>query len=142
MSKHINPDHLDRKFYTHWANDRVRYGDLDPVGHANNAAYSTYFETGRFALLQDIKIGKSHIHDTAIVQLNISFIKELTIGTDIHIGVKVGRIGQSSLQIFSAIFVDGECHAYSEAICVVFDKEKRKATQIPDDLREKLTKFQ
>ena len=25
----------------------VRYGDLDPQGHLNNAKYLTFFETGR-----------------------------------------------------------------------------------------------
>jgi len=33
--------------YPYRLTDNVRYGDLDPNHHVNNATYSTYFETGR-----------------------------------------------------------------------------------------------
>src|SRR3954447_19148774 len=33
-----------REFYPYWINESVRFADLDPLGHVNNAAISTYFE--------------------------------------------------------------------------------------------------
>ncbi len=32
--------------------DNVRFGDLDPNQHVNNAVYATYFETGRVTLMK------------------------------------------------------------------------------------------
>ena len=33
--------------------DNVRFADLDPNQHVNNAVYATYFETGRVTLMKD-----------------------------------------------------------------------------------------
>ena len=33
--------------------DNVRFADLDPNQHVNNAVYATYFETGRVTLVKD-----------------------------------------------------------------------------------------
>src|SRR5437868_2071401 len=35
----------------------VRFGDLDPQGHVNQAVFSTYFESGRVAMFPDKNLG-------------------------------------------------------------------------------------
>ncbi len=37
--------------------DNVRFADLDPNQHVNNAVYATYFETGRVTLMKDRSFG-------------------------------------------------------------------------------------
>ena len=37
--------------------DNVRYADLDPNQHVNNAVYASYFETGRVTLMKDRSTG-------------------------------------------------------------------------------------
>ena len=37
--------------------DNVRFADLDPNGHVNNATYASYFETGRVTLMKDRAYG-------------------------------------------------------------------------------------
>src|ERR1700751_5608524 len=37
--------------------DNVRYADLDPNHHVNNAVYASYFETGRVTLVKDRSYG-------------------------------------------------------------------------------------
>src|SRR4051812_49806266 len=46
-------EHLDPSFYRHWIEDRVRFADLDPLGHCNNAAIGGFFESSRVALFAD-----------------------------------------------------------------------------------------
>ena len=46
------PQLLSRASYKLWAEDRIRFGDTDRLGHVNNAKYSTYFETARVELMQ------------------------------------------------------------------------------------------
>ncbi len=36
--------------------DNVRFADLDPNQHVNNAVYATYFETGRVTLMKDRRL--------------------------------------------------------------------------------------
>src|SRR5919112_664081 len=40
-------ERLDPSFYRHWIEDRVRFADLDPLGHCNNAAIGGFFEAPR-----------------------------------------------------------------------------------------------
>ena len=35
----------------------VRFGDLDPQGHVNQAVFNTYFESGRVAMLRNKDLG-------------------------------------------------------------------------------------
>jgi len=48
-----SPDRLEPSFYHHWIGDRVRFADLDPLGHCNNAAIGGFFESSRIALFAD-----------------------------------------------------------------------------------------
>jgi acyl-CoA thioester hydrolase len=43
--------------YPHRVDDVIRYGDLDPQGHVNNAVFSTYFESGRVAMFRGPDLG-------------------------------------------------------------------------------------
>ena len=51
------PAHVDRtprlEDFPYRLTDNVRFADLDPNGHVNNAVYATYFETGRVTLMKD-----------------------------------------------------------------------------------------
>ena len=57
----------------------IRYGDLDPQGHVNNAKYLTYFEQARVHYL--IELG--------LFSADQSFMDLALIVADIHI--KIGR---------------------------------------------------
>src|SRR6188768_3836777 len=43
--------------YPHRVSEIVRFGDLDPQGHANQAVFLTYFESGRVAMFRDPDLG-------------------------------------------------------------------------------------
>lgn len=131
----------DPDFYKFWSKEVVRYGDLDPVGHANNAAYATYFETGRVDLLKDLKSQQDAEQNTAIVQLNISFMNELRLGDEIKIGISIGKIGTSSVEIYSALFRDNQCVATAFAVAVNFDMVKRRSLAFDAGLRALLEQY-
>ena len=54
-----------REFYPYWIDESVRFADLDPLGHVNNAAISTYFESARVALFSDA--GNSPVRGAACI---------------------------------------------------------------------------
>ena len=67
--------------------DIIRFGDLDPQGHVNNAVFATYFETGRVVLLRDAKYGLRVAGGTFVLaRLEIEFRKELHWPGTIEIG--------------------------------------------------------
>ena len=56
----------------------VRFGDLDPQGHANQAVFLTYFESGRVAMFRnpDLSIGVPGI-TYVMVRMEVDYMKEL-----------------------------------------------------------------
>ena len=72
--------------------DNVRYADLDPNQHVNNAVYATYFETGRVTLMKD------HGHGLMppglswmMVRLDMHFRAELRWPGTVEMGLGAGR---------------------------------------------------
>ena len=43
--------------YPHRVAEIVRFGDLDPQGHVNQAVFLTYFESGRVAMFRNPDLG-------------------------------------------------------------------------------------
>src|SRR3954447_4916917 len=77
--------------------DNVRFADLDPNGHVNNAVYATYFETGRVTLVKDKSRGL--VPDGAswmMVRLDIHFRAELRWPGTIELGTGVAKLGRTS----------------------------------------------
>ena len=73
--------------------DNVRFADLDPNQHVNNAVYATYFETGRVTLMKDRSYGLMPQGLAWImVRLDIHFRAELRWPGTIEMGLGVSQI--------------------------------------------------
>ena len=79
----------------------VRYGDLDPQGHVNNAKYLTYFEQARIYYL--IQLGLFNKDQSfmevgvIIADIHITYHSTTHYGDDIKVGVKITKIGAKSI---------------------------------------------
>jgi acyl-CoA thioester hydrolase len=124
------------------AADIIRFGDLDPQGHVNNAVYATYFETGRVLLLRAPENAINVAGTTSVVaRLDISFLKELHWPGNVEIGTGTVEIGRSSYVFAQAVFCDGVCAATGRATMVMIDAETRRARPLPDEVIARLEKL-
>ena len=115
--------------------DIIRFGDLDPQSHVNNAVFSTYFETGRVALLRDPKYGLRVPGATFVLaRVEIDFRKELLWPGTIEIGTGIADIGRRSFTYAQAIFHEGTCAATSRVTMVLIDQATRQPRPLPDDI--------
>ena len=120
--------------------DNVRFADLDPNGHVNNAVYATYFETGRVTLMKDqsywrLPEGLAWI----MVRLDIHFRAELHWPGTIEMGLGVTKFGRTSVSFDQVVFSDGRCVASAQAVTVLIDQATRKPTPLTADI---IAKFQ
>jgi acyl-CoA thioester hydrolase len=135
-------DATDTSCYRHWAEDHVRFADLDPLGHCNHAVISGFFESSRVALFEAAghRLGE-YGRSLSIVRLLIEFRRELLYGARVRIGARVLKLGRTSVTLGGAVFDGDQCAATAEVVGVLIDLEARKPTGLPADLREQLSRY-
>ena len=126
--------------YPHRVTDNIRFGDLDPQGHVNQAVFLTYFETGRVAMFrnEDLSIGVPGL-TYVMVRVEVDYIRELRWPGGVNIGTGVSEFGRSSFKVSQAIFRDGVCAALGKATLVCMDVKTRKATPLPEQAIARLS---
>ncbi len=122
--------------------DNVRYGDLDPNKHVNNAVYATYFETSRVTLLRSgdrglMPKGLSWM----LVHLAIDFRAEMHWPGQFDLGIGVRRLGRTSARFDQAVFANGVCTASAEAVTVLVDATTRKPAPLTEDIVARFAPF-
>ncbi len=115
--------------------DNVRFADLDPNAHVNNAVYATYFETGRVTLVKDLSHGLMPVRLAwVLVRLDIHFRAELRWPGTIEMGLGVAKFGRTSVTFDQVVFSQGECVASAQAVTVLIDEATRKPTPLTDEI--------
>lgn len=116
--------------------DNVRYADLDPNNHVNNAVYSSYFETCRVLLTRDQTLGLTPAgFGWVLAGINIHFRAELHWPGQIELGLAVARLGRTSVTFDQVVFSQGRCIASAAATTVMVDLASRKPVPLPDQVR-------
>jgi acyl-CoA thioester hydrolase len=126
----------------------IRYGDLDPQGHVNNAKYLTYFEQARIYYL--IQLGlfnrDQSFMDVGIIiaDIHITFQTPARYDDRIKIGVRTSKIGNKSMTVEQCVMNadTGEMLASGTVILVTFDYREHKTISVPDEWREKISSFE
>jgi acyl-CoA thioester hydrolase len=120
--------------------DNVRFADLDPNGHVNNAVYASYFETGRVTLMKDRSYWQLPEDLTWImVRLDIHFRAELHWPGTIEMGLGVAKFGRTSVTFDQVVFSQDRCVASAQAVTVLIDLVTRKPTPLTAEI---IAKFQ
>lgn len=116
--------------------DKVRYADTDRQGHVNNAAFSTFLETGRVEFLYNPRDplaadGASFV----IANLGLTFLSEITWPGRVDIGTGVAKVGNSSLRLFQGLFQEGRSVATAETVIVQMSEASRKSHPLSEKAR-------
>ena len=126
--------------YPYRLTDNVRFADLDPNGHVNNAVYATYFETGRVTLMKDKNYWQLPEGLTWImVRLDTHFRAELHWPGTIEMGLGVAKFGRTSVTFDQVVFSEGRCVASAQSVTVLIDQATRKPTPLTPEI---IAKFQ
>ena len=123
----------------------TRWSDNDIYGHVNNVTYYSYFDTAANRYL--IEEGGLDIEDGSIVGYVVNsgceYHAPITYPEAIEAGVRVDRLGNSSVQYGIAIFREGEdlAAAHGHFVHVFVDREADRSVAIPAGLRAALERL-
>jgi acyl-CoA thioester hydrolase len=120
--------------------EKVRFRDLDPMGHVNNAVFLTYIEQARVAFLAEVGAATG-LEDMSMIvaRIEIDFKAPVRLGDELEISVHASRFGTKSFDLDYVLRVDGEVVAQAKSVQVAYDYDRRQAMPLPADWREKLT---
>ena len=125
----------------------VRYGDLDPQGHVNNAAFLVYLEHARVAYIRHLDLwdGGSFLEIGIILaRIELDYLAPILITDPVEVGMRTSRLGNKSLDMDYVIrnTDSGLIYARAKTVQVAFDYQTGKTIPIRDDWRKTLTDFE
>jgi len=126
----------------------VRYGDLDPQGHVNNAKHLTYFEQARIAYMIELGLftrDQSFMEIGVILaDVHITYLAPIYYAEHIKVGVRSTKLGNKSMT-WAQNIVDaktGKELAKGEVVLVAYDYREQRTINIPHEWREKIKAFE
>jgi acyl-CoA thioester hydrolase len=136
---------LRRGDYRHFHAIATRWMDNDAYGHVNNVVYYSYFDTVVNEYL--IRAGVLDIEASPVIGLVVEtqcrYFSELAFPQTVHAGLRVARLGTSSVRYEIGIFADDEQTACAQGhfVHVYVDRKTRRPTPLPEPLRAALEKL-
>src|SRR5439155_25987713 len=89
--------------------EQVRFRDLDPMGHVNNAVFLTYLEQARVAFFAQAGAATGLKDMNMIVaRVEIDFKAPVRLGQEVEVSVRASRFGTKSFDLEYELRVDEE----------------------------------
>src|SRR3974390_441403 len=120
----------------------TRWMDNDVYGHINNVVYYSYFDT----LVNEhlIHVGGLDFHDAPVVGLVVEtccrFHRSLSFPGVVDAGLRVARLGHSSVRYEIGLFAEGEDSAAADGhfVHVWVERASNRPTRVPEAIRKAL----
>lgn len=139
MSK---PGALTRDAYPHFQSIQTRWMDNDVYGHVNNVNYYSYFDTAvnSYLLSQGVLDFEHGETIGLVVETQCNYFAPLSFPDLVDAGVRVTRLGGSSVRYEIGLFRKGEAHAAAQGhfVHVYVGRESRRPVAIGEALRTAL----
>ncbi|MBY8952615.1 acyl-CoA thioesterase [Pseudomonas carnis] len=134
-----------RDDYRHFQPITTRWHDNDAYGHVNNVTYYSFFDTAVNTYL--IEQGGLDIHDGEVVGFVVSsacdYFASIAFPECIEVGLRVGKLGNSSVQYELAVFKASEQEACAAGrfVHVFVDRASNQPVPIPGMLRDAMQRL-
>ena len=128
----------------------VQWGVQDAFGHVNNVIYFRWYESARIDYMNLLQVDSFDVERSnsdvgpIIAAITCNYKKQLKFPDTVHVGTRVSRFGNTSMQIDHAVYSEAHQAISTTGVstCVVFDYVVNKPVRIPDDLKQAIADFQ
>ncbi len=125
----------------------VRWGDMDSMGHVNNAKYFTYCESARMSYFAAVRMQEhreSESHGPALAAATLNFRRQVRYPAELEVATRVSEIGRSSFKMEYEIFHRGtdERVADGTGVIVWTDYAGGRSTPLPESLKAEIRRFE
>ena len=122
----------------------TRWKDNDVYGHINNAVYNSWMDT---AVTECFRAFLPELPHTTVIpvaaETTLTFYRSIVHPARVETGLRVDRLGNSSVCCGVGIFVEGqvEAAAWGHMVHVWVDRQTNQAVPIPTEVRRGLRGF-
>ena len=119
----------------------VQWGDQDAFGHVNNTVYFRWFESARIAYFLRIGLRTLQADErigSILASSSCDYRKSITFPDAIRVGVRVTRIGRTSIGFEHRIVSEAQevLAAEGTSTVVVIDYADNRPRPVPDSVRQ------
>ena len=146
MNTSNRPAPEPRSAYRAYQTIPTRWEDNDTYRHVNNVVYYSWFDTAVNALL--IQHGVLDIHHGStiglVIETQCNYFAPVSFPQVIDAGVRVARIGGSSVRYEVGLFIQGQdlCAARGHFIHVYVDRQHRRPAALSESFKQFLETLQ
>jgi len=119
----------------------VLWGDMDALGHVNNAVYARWLEQARIAYFERVGLVGGGSVGPILARQAIDFVQPVVYPDRVRVAVGVSRIGTTSVTlsyVATSAAKQGAVVMRAESIIVVFDYAEGRKTPVSAELRTKI----
>lgn len=137
---------MSRTSYRNFRTITTRWMDNDAYGHVNNVIYYSWFDTAVNALLVECGLLDIQSGSTIglVVETGCRYFRSVVFPDPVEAGVRIARIGNSSIRWEVGLFTAGHEAAAAEGhfVHVYVDRTTRRPQPLAADWRQRLAELQ
>lgn len=125
--------------YTFGLRDRVRFSEIDALGHVNHTAYLRWFESLRVLYMRDRDISPYDDTGPLIVlkSLTMEYRREMFLGEDYVVTARTASFRRASVEMHYGVFAP-DLRAEGTAVIVLLARDGSGKHPLSEEQRERL----
>jgi YbgC/YbaW family acyl-CoA thioester hydrolase len=122
----------------------LRFGDIDAMGHVNNAVTMTLFETGRVKFFAEV-IGAQKVEDISFIlaEVNVRYKIPILLQDRVRLRMHITDVARSSFRFLCELFDprDGRVFTEAETVQVMYDYTAGRSRPVDAEFLEKVREY-
>lgn len=139
---------MNTQNYKHCTPIQIRFSDLDPLKHVNNACYLNYCETGRVSYFTDVFKNEIDWIEKGFIlaRTEMDHLEPLFLNDELHCYTRISKIGTKSITVKNILVKKVadkqiEC-AHAIGILVAMNYRTQESIELPTAWVELIRKFE
>jgi acyl-CoA thioester hydrolase len=114
----------------------IAWGDMDALGHVNNARYFDYFQEARIEWLRQLNISMTEKKGPVVVHVACTFLKPIIYPATLTLISKIHSLGHASLIMDHDLYQNEVLMTQGSCKIVWVDYTQNKSVPLPPEIRK------
>lgn len=123
---------MTHRFHVHDKTFDIAWGDMDALGHVNNARYFDYFQQARIDWLHTLNLNLTENEGPVVIHVACTYLKPIIYPATLTLHTKAHSLGRSSFCLDHDVFQNEVLMAQGVSKIVWVDYVKNKSIRLPE----------